>query len=146
MTISVESYERVTAILDDINDVCEIKDYYEDWEEMARPSFCTFLDDLDPDQYDMTCAAVKERITELNAMGERNLAMGIRTAFYGYLTERRDYLDFNGFYDEPDKPDDDADEDELDEYREAMEIFGNNKAYTDVVEKWIETIGNLELK
>lgn len=145
MRISDESYERVVAILDDIRSVCEIKDYYEDWEDMARPSFCTFMDDLDNNQYDMTCAAVKEKIVDLNAVGERNYAMGIMTAFRGYLEERREYLDFNGFYDEPEKPDEDADEDELDEYLEAAERFNENKAYIDVVDKWIENIWKLKL-
>lgn len=65
LRISEESYERVTDILEDIGCACETSDYYEDWEEIARPSFCV-MDNLDADQYDMTCAAVAEKITDLN--------------------------------------------------------------------------------
>ena len=48
--ISDESYERVTEILEDIGYACETSDYYEDWEDVARSSFCT-MDDLDADCY-----------------------------------------------------------------------------------------------
>lgn len=67
--ISDESYERVGEILEDIGYACEIADYYEDWEDVARDSFCV-MDGLDDDQYDMTCAAVAEKIEELYEDGE----------------------------------------------------------------------------
>ena len=118
LRISDESYERVTDILEDIGCACETSDYYEDWEEIARPSFCV-MDDLDADQYDMTCAAVAEKITDLNDEN-KNYAKGIHSAFLGYLKERRDYLEFNGYYDKPELPED-ADEDDIDLYNEKME-------------------------
>ena len=40
LRISDESYERVTEILEDIGYACETSDYYEDWEDVARSSFC----------------------------------------------------------------------------------------------------------
>ena len=66
LRISDESYERVTEILEDIGYACETSDYYEDWEDVARSSFC-IMDDLDADCYDMTCAAVVEKIVDLYA-------------------------------------------------------------------------------
>lgn len=38
--------------------------------------------------------------------------VNIHSAFYGYLRERRDYLEFNGYYDKPELPED-ADEDDI---------------------------------
>lgn len=46
LRISDESYERVTDILENIGCACETSDYYEDWEDVARPSFCV-MDELD---------------------------------------------------------------------------------------------------
>lgn len=102
LRISDESYERVTEILEDIGYACETSDYYEDWEDVARSSFC-IMDDLDADCYEMTCAAVVEKIVDLYAEGDTNYAKGIHSAFQGYLTERRDYLEFNGYYDKPEE-------------------------------------------
>lgn len=82
--ISDESYERVTEILEDIGYACETSDYYEDWEDVARSSFC-IMDDLDADCYDMTCAAVVEKIVDLYAEGDTNYAKGIHSAFQRYL-------------------------------------------------------------
>lgn len=48
LRISDESYERVTEILEDIGYACETSEYYEDWEDVARSSFC-IMDDLDAD-------------------------------------------------------------------------------------------------
>lgn len=66
LRISDESYERVNSILEDIGYACETADYYEDWEDVARPSFCV-MDELDADRFEMTCAAVAEKITDLFA-------------------------------------------------------------------------------
>ena len=49
LRISDESYERVTDILEDIGCACETSDYYEDWEDIARSSFCV-IDDLDAER------------------------------------------------------------------------------------------------
>ena len=115
--ISDESYERVTEILEDIGYACDTDDEYEEWEEVARSSFASVLDELDTNQFDMTCAAISESIHDEYFEGNENYAKGIRTAFYGYLTERRDYLDFYEDYDKPELHDD-ADENEISEYED----------------------------
>lgn len=143
LRISDESYERVTDILEDIGCACETSDYYEDWEDVARPSFCV-MDDLDSDQYDMTCAAFVEKIKELYDNGETNYAKGIHSAFYGYLRERRDYLEFNGYYDKPELPED-ADEDDIDLYNELLEKYEAYEGLINTVDKWIEKMNRLEL-
>ena len=61
-----------------------------------------------------------EKIEELYDNGETNYAKGTHSAFYGYLRERRDYLEFNGYYDKPELPED-ADEDDIVLYNEKME-------------------------
>ena len=142
LRISDESYERVTEILEDIGYACETSDYYEDWEDVARSSFC-IMDDLDADCYDMTCAAVVEKIADLYAEGDTNYAKGIHSAFQGYLTERRDYLEFNGYYDEPDELPEDADEDDIDLYNEKMERYEAYEGIINTVEKWINVLYNL---
>lgn len=143
--ISDESYERVTEILEDIGYACDTDDEYEEWEEVARSSFASVLDELDTNQFDMTCAAIKERIHDEYFEGNENYAKGIRMAFYGYLIERRDYLDFYEDYDKPELPDD-ADENEISEYEEKMEVYNRKKEYSDCVEKWIEEIRRLTLE
>ena len=136
--ISDESYERVTEILEDIGYACDTDDEYEEWEEVARSSFASVLDELDTNQFDMTCAAISESIHDEYFEGNENYAKGIRTAFYGYLTERRDYLDFYEDYDTPELHDD-ADENEISEYN-------RKKEYSDCVEKWISDIGSISFK
>ena len=133
--ISEESYERVNNILDDIGFACDTEDDYDQWEDIARPSFETVLDELDTDQFDMTCAAVKERIIDEYNSGNKNYAKGIRAAFIGYLNDRRDYLDYTGEYDPPELPED-ADEDGQ-RYYDEMEAYTEKKAYIDTIEKWI---------
>lgn len=143
--ISDESYERVTEILEDIGYACDTDGEYEEWEEVARSSFASVLDELDTNQFDMTCAAIKERISEEYAEDNENYANGIRTAFYGYLCERRDYLDFYEDYDKPELSDD-ADEIEISEYEEKMEVYNRKKEYSECVEKWIDEIRKLTLE
>lgn len=143
--ISDESYERVTEILEDIGYACDTDDEYEEWEDVARSSFASVLDELDTNQFDMTCAAIKERISEEYAEDNENYANGIRTAFYGYLCERRDYLDFYEDYDKPELSDD-ADAIEISEYEEKMEVYNRKKEYSECVEKWIDEIRKLTLE
>lgn len=143
--ISDESYERVTEILEDIGYACDTDDEYEEWEDVARSSFASVLDELDTNQFDMTCAAISESIHDEYFEGNENYAKGIRTAFYGYLTERRDYLDFYEDYDKPELPDD-ADENEISEYEERLEVYNRKKEYSDCVEKWIDEIRKLTLE
>ena len=142
LRISDESYERVTEILEDIGYACETSDYYEDWEDVARSSFC-IMDDLDADCYEMTCAAVAEKIVDLYAEGDTNYAKGIHSAFQGYLTERRDYLEFNGYYDKPDELPEDADEDDIDLYNEKMERYEAYEGIINAVDRWIEKVGRI---
>lgn len=144
--ISDESYERVTVILEDIGYACDVRDYYEEWEDVARSSFSTVLDDLDTNQFNMTCAAIRERIIDEFADGNENYAKGIKAAFYGYLKERRDYLEFNGYYDKPELPDDDEDEYEMQKYEDAKAKYDAYEEYTKVVDEWIDTIGKTELE
>lgn len=137
LRISDESYGRVTEILEDIGYACEISDYYEDWEDIARASFCT-MDDLNSEQYEMTCAAVAEKITDLFMGDSTNYARGIQAAFIGYLGERRDYLELNGYNDKPDELPDDADEDDVDLYDELMERYEAYEGIIKSIDKWIE--------
>lgn len=132
-----ESYERVTEILEDIGYACETADYYEDWEDVARASF-SIMDDLNSEQYEMTCAAVAEKIIDLFAEGSANYARGIQAAFIGYLGERRDYLELNGYNDKPDELPDDADEDDVDLYDELMERYEAYEGIINSIDKWIE--------
>ena len=60
--ISDESYERVEVILEDIGYACDIEEEYQEWEDVARSSFATVMDELDSNQFNMTCSAIKERI------------------------------------------------------------------------------------
>ena len=140
--ISDESHERVTEILEDIGYACDVEEEFEEWEEVARSSFASVLDELDTNQFDMTCAAIKERIVDEYAEDNDNYAKGIRTAFYGYLCERRDYLDFYEDYDKPELSDD-ADENEISEYEEGLKVYNRKKEYSGCVEKWIDEIGSI---
>lgn len=142
LRISDESYERVAEILEDIGYACEVSDYYEDWEDIARASFCT-MDDLNSEQYEMTCAAVAEKITDLFAEESANYARGIQAAFIGYLRERRDYLELNGYDDKPDEIPEDADEDDVDLYDELMERYEAYEGIIKSIDKWIVKAGKI---
>lgn len=85
--ISDESYERVNDILEDIGCACETSDYYEEWEDFVRSSFC-IMDDLDAERYEMTCEAIREKLTDLKDEN-KNYAKGIHSAFLGYLKATR---------------------------------------------------------
>lgn len=140
LRISDESYERVGEILEDIGYACEISDYYEDWEDVARASFCV-MDELDADRFEMTCAAVAEKITDLFMGDSANYARGIQAAFIGYLKERRDYLELNGYTDKPDELPNDEDEDDVDLYDELMERYEAFGKIIKSVDRWIEKVG-----
>ncbi len=143
--ITDECFSRVNDILEDIESCCETEDYFEEWEDVARASFAAFLDELDTERFDMTCAAVKESIIENFDEGRENYAKGIKAAFYGYLCEHRDYLDFSEEYDKPELPED-ADENDREQYDEAMERYFVRKAYNDVIENRIADISKLTLE
>lgn len=141
LRISDESYERVAEILEDIGYACEVSDYFEDWEDVARASFCV-MDDLNSEQYETTCAAVAEKITDLFAEESANYARGIQAAFIGYLGERRDYLEMNGYTDKPELPDD-AEEDDVDLYDELMERYEAYEGIIKSIDEWIEKAGKI---
>ena len=75
--ISDESYERVEVILEDIGYACDIEEEYQEWEDVARSSFATVMDELDSNQFDMTCSAIRERIIDEYDNGNENYAKGI---------------------------------------------------------------------
>lgn len=142
LRISDESYERVGEILEDIGYACETADYYEDWEDVARSSF-SIMDELDSEQYEMTCAAVAEKIADLFAEESTNYARGIQAAFVGYLGERRDYLELNGYDEKPDELPDDADDDDIDLYDELMERYEAYEGIISSIDKWVEKVGKI---
>ena len=138
LRISDESYERAAEILEDIGNSCETADYSADWAAVASSSF-SLLDEFDNDQFDMTCGAVYEKIVDLYDEGKSNYAKGIQAAFIGYLGERRDYLEFNGYYDKPDFPEN-ADDDAVDLYNELMERYESYEEIINAVDKWIDVV------
>ena len=90
LRISDESYERVQDIIEDIGYCCEVEDDYNEWEDIAASSMASFLDDLAPEQLEMTVAALEEYIVDFTDM---NMAMGIKTALERYFRERLEFLD-----------------------------------------------------
>ena len=91
MIISEEAYERVQNIIEDINICCETEDDYNEWEDIAASSIGSFVDELDIEQLKMTCEALREWIDDNSS--NKNMAMGVKTAFERYLRERIEYLD-----------------------------------------------------
>ena len=92
MIISEEAYERVQNIIEDINICCETEDDYNEWEDIAASSIGSFMDELDTEQLKMTCEALREWIDDKSS-SDKNMAMGVKTAFERYLRERIEYLD-----------------------------------------------------
>lgn len=92
MMISEEAYERVQNIIEDINICCETEDDYNEWEDIAASSIGSFMDELDTEQFKMTCEALREWIDD-NSSNKKNMTMGVKTAFERYLKERIEYLD-----------------------------------------------------
>ena len=92
MIISEEAYERVQNIIEDINICCETEDDYNEWEDIAASSIGSFMDELDTEQFKMTCEALREWIDDKSS-SDKNMAMGVKTAFERYLRERIEYLD-----------------------------------------------------
>lgn len=92
LRISDESYERVQDIIEDIGYCCEVDDDYNEWEDIAASSMASFLDELAPEQLEMTVAALEEYIID-TADSNINMAMGIKTALGRYIRERLEFLD-----------------------------------------------------
>lgn len=92
MIISEEAYERVQNIIEDINICCVTEDDYNEWEDIAASSIGSFMDELDTEQFKMTCEALREWIDD-NSSNKKNMTMGVKTAFERYLRERIEYLD-----------------------------------------------------
>ena len=59
LRISDESYERVTEIIEDIGYCCVTEDDYTEWEDIASSSVGSFMDELDTEQFKMTCEALR---------------------------------------------------------------------------------------
>lgn len=92
MMISEEAYERVQNIIEDIDICCVTEDDYNEWEDIAASSIGSFMDELDTEQFKMTCEALREWIDDKSS-SDKNMAMGVKTAFERYLRERIEYLD-----------------------------------------------------
>lgn len=92
MMISEEAYERVQNIIEDIDICCVTEDDYNEWEDIAASSIGSFMDELDTEQFKMTCEALREWIDD-NSSNKKNMTMGVKTAFERYLRERIEYLD-----------------------------------------------------
>ena len=92
LRISDESYERVQDIIEDIGYCCEVDDDYNEWEDIAASSMASFLDELAPEQLEMTVFALEEYIID-TADSNINMAMGIKTALGRYFRERLEFLD-----------------------------------------------------
>lgn len=92
LRISDESYERVAEIIEDIGYCCATEDDYTEWEDIAAFSVNSFMDELDTDRFRMTCEALREYIED-KYYSDKNMALGVKTAFERYLRERIDYLD-----------------------------------------------------
>lgn len=92
LRISDESYERVAEIIKDIGYCCATEDDYTEWEDIAAFSVNSFMDELDTDRFRMTCEALREYIED-KYYSDKNMALGVKTAFERYLRERIDYLD-----------------------------------------------------
>ena len=92
MIISEEAYERVQNIIEDIDICCVTEDDYNEWEDIAASSIGSFMDELDTEQFKMTCEALREWIDDKSS-SDKNMAMGVKTAFERYLRERIEYLD-----------------------------------------------------
>lgn len=92
LKITDESYERVQDIIEDIGYCCEVDDDYNEWEDIAASSMSSFLDELAPEQLEMTVSALEEYIID-TADSNINMAMGIKTALERYFRERLEFLD-----------------------------------------------------
>ena len=92
LRISDEIYESVQAISEDIGYCCAVDDDYNEWEDIAASSMSSFLDELAPEQLEMTVSALEEYIID-TADSNINMAMGIKTALERYFRERLEFLD-----------------------------------------------------
>ena len=92
MIINEKAYEMVLDIIGDINICCITEDDYNEWEDIAASSVSGFMDELDTEQFKMTCEALREWIDDKSS-SDKNMAMGVKTAFERYLRERIEYLD-----------------------------------------------------
>lgn len=97
-----EAHGRVLEAVEDIKSCCEVGDYYEEWSDIAASSIQAFLEDLSAKQFDDTCGAFREYITE-TAKENENLASGVKDAIAICLNEMLDYIG--------DVPDDDKEDD-----------------------------------
>ena len=126
LKITVESYERVQDIIEDIGYCCELEDDFNQWEDIAASSMAGFLDDLDDEQLEMTAAALEEYITD-TAESDINMAMGVKTALARYITERLEFLENHVIPDVKLSLDEDEDFDDTDAARLVRELISLQK-------------------
>ena len=86
-----EAHGRVLSAIEDIKSCCEIRDFYEEWSDIAASSIQAFLEDLTAEQLDDTCGAFREFITE-TADDNPNLANGIKDGLRICLNEMLNYI------------------------------------------------------
>ena len=99
MIIINEAYERVQTAIEDIKAGCEVMDDFHEWEDIASSSINSVLEELDGEQFDMTCRAFIEWIKD-NA-DSKNLAYGVKAAFVRAMDESMDYMDLMDRNDDP---------------------------------------------
>lgn len=133
MIINEEAYERVQNIIEDIDICCVTEDYYNEWEDIAASSIGSFMDELDTEQFKMTCEALREWIDDKSS-SDKNMAMGVKTAFERYLRERIEYLDS---YVIPNALLTLAEDEEFDDT--------NTSKYKKVVERQLEVTQNMDM-
>lgn len=86
-----EAHGRVLSAVEEIKSCCEVRDYYEEWSDIAASSIQAFLEDLTAEQLDDTCGAFREYITE-TAEDSPNFANGIKDGLRICLNEMLDYI------------------------------------------------------
>lgn len=86
-----EAHGRVLSAVEDIKSCCEVRDYYEEWSDIAASSIQAFLEDLSAEQLDDTCGAFREYITE-SAEDNPNFSNGIKDGLQICLNEMLDYI------------------------------------------------------
>ena len=86
-----EAHGRVLSAIEDIKSCCEIRDFYEEWSDIAASSIQAFLEDLTAEQLDDTCGAFSEYIIE-TAEDNPNLVNGIKDGLRICLNEMLDFI------------------------------------------------------
>ncbi|MCL2053169.1 MAG: hypothetical protein FWG90_01845 [Oscillospiraceae bacterium] len=86
MLASDESYERVVAMIEEIDECCETCEDYDEWYDVAASCVTDCFEELADNQIEMTCVAFIEYI-EPQQTKDENLAKGLFYAVHMSLTE-----------------------------------------------------------